>query len=408
MGKLKLGNNNPICLICSGRTALFDIVSSQFLIDNYKKRFEIAIDQTDFINQNIVNFKCKKCGFIFFNEKEGESKFYDACKNSGKYFEYWRWEFSIVLEKLKNRNPKNIHLDVGSGTGIFSSSISGLVAESWLVDYVPPEIVNPNLYFVYANGTEYESEVDKSKIEWVEGNMFRYHIPRRLISESDKNFSEITLSENDTILQMPSTQHESIKNHGQGRYSHWGDFLYFSSSDNSDPRDNSHDYKIKTNYLKDTYFDSISIFHTLEHVENPIEFLLDIKKHIKKNGTIYISVPNSYSNYREKIKSEEVDDFDLLNYPPHHLTWWRPEDLINLARVCGLVPKGIYLEILGNSIKSSMINSKRHKSESVLLIEKFNNLYLNDVLYAKSFDCELKDFAEVNNQGFTMLIELQA
>ena len=55
-----------------------------------------------------------------------------------------------------------------------------------------------------------------------------------------------------------------------------------------------------------------------------------------------------------------------------------------------------------------MINIKRCKSESVLLIENFNNLYLNDVLYAKSFDCESTDFGKVNNQGFTILIELEA
>lgn len=41
-----------------------------------------------------------------------------------------------------------------------------------------------------------------------------------------------------------------------------------------------------------TKFDKIFLFHVLEHIEKPIEFLISIKNLLNKNGKIYIEVPN--------------------------------------------------------------------------------------------------------------------
>lgn len=46
--------------------------------------------------------------------------------------------------------------------------------------------------------------------------------------------------------------------------------------------------------FQDQKFDQIAAFQVLEHTVNPRQFLLDMKKVLKDNGTIFIEVPNLY------------------------------------------------------------------------------------------------------------------
>ena len=398
----------PVCPLCGATTKEHQKVLTKFIINQYKEKFGIFIDSNRFKSKEVKNYKCQECAFVFFDEEEGDSVFYEACKKSGKYFEAWRWEFSIVIEKLKELNPLHRHLDVGSGTGIFSSSISGFIGESWAYDFVTPEISNPNVYFAFANSAKFETIMDKSLIEKVDGNLYKYEIEPGLKSEIEGEFSELSLIENGKPLAMRASSHDSIKEKGRGRYSHWGNTIYFSSEDNSDPRTNKNVYKLESSKLDDAYFDSISIFHTIEHVANPVELLLEIKKRLKVGGRLFISVPNANSDYRKYLDGSNFDNFDILNYPPHHLSWWRPQDLIYLAKICDLKPIRIYFEILGsNSIKSPMLVHNSLKSRSILVTENRNELYLNGISYAKFFDCDSSDLSSISEQGFAMLIELQ-
>jgi SAM-dependent methyltransferase len=301
------------------------------------------------------------------------------------------------------------HLDIGSGNGIFASSLAGFVDESWAQDYVIPEILNPNVYFSFADSKDVNMILEKSKIKKVEGYMYEYNIPPGLISEDKRNYSELILSENSRTLNSPMSLHQGIKELGLGRYSHWGNLLYFSSSDNSDPRTNGMVYRLNTNRAQYKYFDSISIFHTLEHVKNPVEFMNTIKNYVKYNGRIFISVPNTNSHYRDLFDSKQ-EKFDTLNYPPHHLTWWRPEDLVELAIRCGLKPIRLYFEIIGASgLNSSIQSNISMKSRRNLFYENEiqGRAYLNDVLYANFLDCQKANYDTILNQGFTMLIEIR-
>lgn len=62
----------------------------------------------------------------------------------------------------------------------------------------------------------------------------------------DPRVSPLKLMENDVTLSPPHTMHETIRAFGKGCYSHWGDVLYFSTSDNSDPNTNGRRYKVIT------------------------------------------------------------------------------------------------------------------------------------------------------------------
>lgn len=60
--------------------------------------------------------------------------------------------------------------------------------------------------------------------------------------------STLRLFENGVELGPPHARHEDIRTAGMGRFSHWmssqgfGDSIYFSASDNSDPRANGRAY----------------------------------------------------------------------------------------------------------------------------------------------------------------------
>lgn len=56
--------------------------------------------------------------------------------------------------------------------------------------------------------------------------------------------SKLLLFENDKLLVPPHSLHEDIRTLGGGRYSHWNENLYFSSSDGSDPNNNGRKYRV--------------------------------------------------------------------------------------------------------------------------------------------------------------------
>ncbi|MEW5758308.1 MAG: DUF6541 family protein [Candidatus Omnitrophota bacterium] len=56
--------------------------------------------------------------------------------------------------------------------------------------------------------------------------------------------SKVMLMENGTPLKSGHSLHQDIKDKGKGRYSHWTNYVLFSSSDNSDPRINGRSYSV--------------------------------------------------------------------------------------------------------------------------------------------------------------------
>jgi glycosyltransferase involved in cell wall biosynthesis/2-polyprenyl-3-methyl-5-hydroxy-6-metoxy-1,4-benzoquinol methylase len=56
--------------------------------------------------------------------------------------------------------------------------------------------------------------------------------------------SKLVLIEDERVLGPAHAMHEVVRSVGKGTYSHWGDVLYFSSSDNSDPTRNGRRYAV--------------------------------------------------------------------------------------------------------------------------------------------------------------------
>ena len=50
------------------------------------------------------------------------------------------------------------------------------------------------------------------------------------------------LYEDGRILGLAHSLHDHIAKYGGGRFSHWGEYIYFSASDSSDPNTNGRSY----------------------------------------------------------------------------------------------------------------------------------------------------------------------
>lgn len=96
-------------------------------------------------------------------------------------------------------------------------------------------------------------------------------------------------------------------------------------------------------------FDFIIFFELFEHLDNPLNFIKNIKKLLKDNGTIVISTP-----CRERI----LPNLWQSDFPPHHLTRWDRKAISNMFEKIGFRITQIYytdqLKFLMESLNSKL------------------------------------------------------
>lgn len=78
-------------------------------------------------------------------------------------------------------------------------------------------------------------------------------------------------------------------------------------------------------------FDLALLLHVLEHVEDPMNLLRNIRQILSPNGVLVVDVPNpNYSRLRYiRLKS----GLSPGDYPPHHLTFWSTRAISNALEI---------------------------------------------------------------------------
>jgi len=74
-----------------------------------------------------------------------------------------------------------------------------------------------------------------------QGHCFTSPMASNLVSDADGR-SRIQLYEDGKPLGPGHCGHAEVREKGEGRYSHWSDLLYFSTSDNTSPLENGRTY----------------------------------------------------------------------------------------------------------------------------------------------------------------------
>jgi SAM-dependent methyltransferase len=81
-------------------------------------------------------------------------------------------------------------------------------------------------------------------------------------------------------------------------------------------------------------YDAVCCFQVVEHVRDPKALFAEIVRAVKPGGLVCIGVPHVPSALTR------IPNF-LVNAPPHHLTWWTKEALIELAERAGAIVEGV-------------------------------------------------------------------
>ena len=85
--------------------------------------------------------------------------------------------------------------------------------------------------------------VGLKQIQAETGHCYTAQVPGWIMSDRD-GASGLELYEDGVKLPLGHAPHEAIRTLGGGRYSHWGNFVFFAASDNSDPRSNGRRYRL--------------------------------------------------------------------------------------------------------------------------------------------------------------------
>jgi SAM-dependent methyltransferase len=75
--------------------------------------------------------------------------------------------------------------------------------------------------------------------------------------------------------------------------------------------------------------DFLTLFQVVEHVSSPVDFLRAATRLVRPGGFIVVGVPNEH-------RMLGLVHHDPANWPPHHVSRWRPVDLSILASRSGL------------------------------------------------------------------------
>lgn len=115
------------------------------------------------------------------------------------------------------------------------------------------------------------------------------------------------------------------------------------------------------------YFDIVTLFEVIEHINNPVEEILTINSILRKGGVLYCTTPNFNSISRNILKQ----NWSIIEYP-EHLSYYTNKSINYLLTKNGF--SKINLRTTGVDL------TKRHEYKSIELIERFDkNKLIEDI-----------------------------
>lgn len=97
-------------------------------------------------------------------------------------------------------------------------------------------------------------------------------------------------------------------------------------------------------------FDVVTLFQVLEHVDNPEGFLREAARRVAPGGKLLVSTPDMAGYMASSLNH-------VLNYPPHHMTWWTAESIAALMEACDVRAVSVWKEQLQPLHVSVWLNS---------------------------------------------------
>lgn len=131
-------------------------------------------------------------------------------------------------------------------------------------------------------------------------------------------------------------------------------------------------------------FDVIVFFEVLEHLDEPVGFIMALKNILKPDGYVVMSVPN-----RERLSPQK----EIWDYPPHHLTRWSAKSLEK------------FLESNGYIVEKLLVSPITADSLVSVLKARFETKYIEDKI--KKADARKADKKILISYVFKTLFKLR-
>lgn len=134
--------------------------------------------------------------------------------------------------------------------------------------------------------------------------------------------SDLLLFENEKLLAKGAAQTE-IREEGGGRYLHWGDSIYFSTTDSTDPRTNGRRYRIihkprKTKMLRSLWLAPERIFDSIKGPSDSLAvWYKELRYDLSRLNPFSLLVSQEWLKDISSTKRLEIFERDVALHRPH-------------------------------------------------------------------------------------------
>jgi 2-polyprenyl-3-methyl-5-hydroxy-6-metoxy-1,4-benzoquinol methylase len=147
--------------------------------------------------------------------------------------------------------------------------------------------------------------------------------------------------------------------------------------------------------LKKTGYEYITLFHVLEHITDPLKFLMELAEFLAQTGELIIEVPNSNDALLTLYENSAYSDFIYWNA---HVFYYNTESLTQLLKKVGLSPNythQIQRYPLSNHLHWLSIGQPNGQNIwDFLNSDELNNAYANRLGYLNKCDTLLMSFSK--------------
>lgn len=132
--------------------------------------------------------------------------------------------------------------------------------------------------------------------------------------------------------------------------------------------------RLSANSLPKNYFDVITSFEVIEHINNPVEELKNITSLLRKGGMFYCTTPNFNSLLRYYLK----DEYNIIGYPAH-LSYYTYKTLNRLFKDSGLSK----VKFLTTGISLSRFKTSKKISTEIMISKESSDEMLRNKIEGK-------------------------
>lgn len=137
-----------------------------------------------------------------------------------------------------------------------------------------------------------------------------------------------------------------------------------------------HQGKLDTSNYDPEFFDIITSFEVLEHINNPIEEANNFNIVLRKGGLVYLTTPNFNSLLRYRLKER----YDVITYP-EHLSYYTPKTLNRLFKKHGFKK----LKIQTTGISLTRLKTSQGKTSQAFISESSDDENLRKQIEEKRY-----------------------